>query len=264
MKVAYESPISLLEESVKYNDYQYCLVHLLGIYKRYEEWFTSEFRKRVPNGEIILDNSAFELQDEATPYGMDQYAGWINRVKPNYFILHDKLNDKDATIQFSESFMKHYVVDLPPECEPIGVIQGNSWDELKECYLWMDGYVDYIAIPCHIKYFGDDPLAGRVRLIHDLEDAKIWNKRNKHHLLGVKSVAEYQHYDYKDLNIVSLDTSKPVALGIHDLPFDSTKKPKGWRMAEHINDEISQSQKDLILQNVEQFTKIAKQQYFRK
>lgn len=256
MKVAYESPISLLEELAKFSDYQCCLAHLLFVHEAYEDWFVRKFRQLQPSGEIILNNYGSQT------YDMDQYVKRINRVKPNYYVLHDKPNDKYATMAFAEKFLQTYVDDLPPECDPIGVLQGSTWEELKECYVWMDGYVDYIAIPCYLKYFGDDFMTGRVRLIHNLEDAKIWNKNNKHHLLEAKNAAEFQHYEYNDLNIVSLNTSRPVSLGMNGLAFDSSEKLKGWRLIDHMEDEISEEQRKLILNNTEQFTKIVKQQYY--
>ena len=63
IKVSHESPIALLPESIKYNDYQYCLVHLMEEQEEYKEWFLEKFQAKVPHGEILLDNSIFELKE---------------------------------------------------------------------------------------------------------------------------------------------------------------------------------------------------------
>ena len=54
IKVSHESPIALLPESVEYNDYQYCLVHLMEEQEEYKEWL-SEARVKFAKEEIESD-----------------------------------------------------------------------------------------------------------------------------------------------------------------------------------------------------------------
>ena len=63
IKVSHESPIALLPESIQYNDYQYCLVHLMEEEPEYKDWFLGNYRAKRPDGEILLDNSIFELKE---------------------------------------------------------------------------------------------------------------------------------------------------------------------------------------------------------
>ena len=88
IKVSHESPIALLPESTEYNDYQYCLVHLMEEQEEYKEWFLEKFQTKVPYGEILLDNSIFELKEA---FNSEKYAVWCERIKPNYYI--DYLED---------------------------------------------------------------------------------------------------------------------------------------------------------------------------
>ena len=140
IKVSHESPLSLLEDSTKFNDYQYCLVHLMEEQDKYREWFTYRYRSLVPNGEILLDNSIFELGESFNP---DRYAHWANEIKPNYYIVPDVLEDGYATILQFEQFTKKYP-DLPGLA--IGVVQGKTWQEVIDCYQFMSNNADYIAI----------------------------------------------------------------------------------------------------------------------
>ena len=39
MKVSHEVPLALLEMSKSFNDYDYCLPHLLDKYEKYKEYF---------------------------------------------------------------------------------------------------------------------------------------------------------------------------------------------------------------------------------
>ena len=57
--VSHESPIQLFEESLTYNDYQYCLVHLMEESPEYRDWFLT-VNKRF-GADVLLDNSIFEL-----------------------------------------------------------------------------------------------------------------------------------------------------------------------------------------------------------
>ena len=46
IKVSHESPIALLEKSLEYNDYQYCLVHLMEEQPEYCEWFLEKYKAK--------------------------------------------------------------------------------------------------------------------------------------------------------------------------------------------------------------------------
>ena len=59
MKVSHEIPFAYLEQSLKFNDYDYLLPHLYDEYEEYREFFHREnkqFRRY-----IVMDNSLHEL-----------------------------------------------------------------------------------------------------------------------------------------------------------------------------------------------------------
>ena len=57
MLVSHESPISMLDESRSYNDYDYALVHLFEKEPEYYNFFKVS---KTLGREILLDNSIFE------------------------------------------------------------------------------------------------------------------------------------------------------------------------------------------------------------
>ena len=58
MYVSHESPISFLDESRKYNDYDYALVHLFETHPEYYQFFKDSINL---GRQVLLDNSIFEL-----------------------------------------------------------------------------------------------------------------------------------------------------------------------------------------------------------
>ena len=90
---SHESPLQLLEESLKYNDYQYCLVHLMEENEQYRDWFLT-VNKRF-GADVLLDNSIFELGESFDP---ERYAYWLRKINPNYYIVPDVLEDAAGTM----------------------------------------------------------------------------------------------------------------------------------------------------------------------
>ena len=58
MKISHEVPICLLEDSLDFNDYQYCLPHLLDQDEDYKNFF---YKAKQQGVYIIMDNSLHEL-----------------------------------------------------------------------------------------------------------------------------------------------------------------------------------------------------------
>ena len=58
IKVSHESPLSMLEISRTYNDYDYALVHLFETHPGYFNFFEDSIKR---GRHVILDNSIFEL-----------------------------------------------------------------------------------------------------------------------------------------------------------------------------------------------------------
>jgi hypothetical protein len=232
MYISHESPISFLDESRSYNDYDYALVHLFETHPEYYNFFKNSIKM---GRQVLLDNS-----------------------------IPDVLEDGYATMEGFQSFTSKYP-DLPGL--KIGAVQGKTYDEIVDCYRYMSDFADYIAISFDFSYYlvtgrGKTKLErwcdGRRRLINQLKSDGIWNKNKPHHLLGCSLAKEFKHYT-GDRSIRSADTSNPVVAGIKELRYNGdlglNDKPS-IMLADLIDHEVTDSQKEDILYNTEQFKKI--------
>jgi len=258
--VSHESPISILEESVAYNDYDYALVHLFDKYPAYYDFF----KKSVSRGrDVLLDNSIFEL---GKAFDGDKYAAYIKELKPNYYIVPDVLEDGYNTVKSFAEFTAKYT-DLPGL--KIGAVQGKTYDELVDVYKYMSEYADYIAISFDFSYYlvtgrGKTKLerfaTGRQNFINDLIQDGIWNWNKPHHLLGCSLAKEFSFYPNNNVyNIRSIDTSNPVVAGLQGLKYNGEfglqDKPS-VKLADLIDTQVSQDQLLEIAYNVSKFKQI--------
>lgn len=213
MKIAHECSLDIFEQVQAVTDYDYCLVHLLEENERYRRKFIEAKNK---NREVILDNSLFELE---IPFDPESFARHILMLQPTWYIIPDKLEDKDFTIKSIKRWNSEYG-DLPGK--KIGVVQGRTKEEIIECYKEVEPLVDMVAISFDYSFFvtNDDRLTkyeqfmfGRVRLINDLLLDDVINKDKPHHLLGCGVPQEFMYYRSFRW-IYSVDTSNPVVHGL--------------------------------------------------
>ncbi len=274
IKVSHESPIALLPESVEYNDYQYCLVHLMEEQEEYKEWFLEKYRAKVPNGEILLDNSIFELKEA---FDADKYAMWCEGIKPNYYIVPDVLENGPATISNFQGFVSNYG-NLPGA--RIGAVQGETWSEVVDCYRFMRNNADYVAISFDFSMYHVTGIShvcdnnaklkrqatGRQNLVKRLIDEGEWDWSKPHHLLGASLATEFKWYvDNNIYNIRSLDTSNPVVAGLlgytYNADFGLDHKPSQL-LADLISAQPDEDAVERILYNTSQFKRIIKRRYW--
>lgn len=219
--ISHEVPVALFEESKKFNDYDYCLLHLTYENEEYRQFY----KESIKNGrKVLLDNSLFELGDALTN---DQLAEGVLDIRPTWFVVPDCLNNADVTMSRFVSFLNIYK-DLPGL--KIGVAQGDTVEELRRCYRYMSKYADKIAIPFDSKAFDeltpeiDDILekwaVGRQRFIRDLVVDNLWCDEKPHHLLGCSYAWEFNNPLYRQISVESIDTSNPVVCGIKGVKYD--------------------------------------------
>ena len=258
MYVSHESPISFLEESRKYNDYDYALVHLFETHPEYYQFFKDSINL---GRQVLLDNSIFELGES---FDSEKFAKYANELKPSFYIVPDVLEDGYATIKGFSEFTTKYP-DLPGL--KIGAVQGKTYDEIVDCYRYMSDYADYIAISFDFSYYlvngiGKTKLErwcdGRRRLINQLKVDGIWNNNKPHHLLGCSLAKEFRHY-VDDRSIRTVDTSNPVVAGIKELKYNGDlglKEKPSIKLADLIDHEVTDTQIEHIDYNVINFKKI--------
>ena len=154
MKVSHESPISLLEFSKTYNDFDYCLVHLLhhntGSPEQLKYYNFYKFNRSLEDREVLLDNSIFELGKSFDP---EQFYKSTLDIQPNMFIVPDVLEDSYATIQSFKDFdFKRKDIKNTFQTKAIGAIQGKNWQELIECYKFMADNAAACCVSCSFVF----------------------------------------------------------------------------------------------------------------
>ena len=267
IEVSHESPISILQESLSYNDYGYALVHLFETHPEYYNFF-----KRLvdtTDTPVLLDNSIFELGKSFDP---KKYVKWIDKLQPNWYIVPDVLESASDTMQQWKDWELKFGDNT--DALRIGVVQGRDWNELVKCYNFMKDRADYIAISFDYNYYQATGLieddwadikltkfcSGRKRFIRQLIDEGYWCWEKPHHLLGCSLAREFKYYVNNNIyNIKSVDTSNPVVAGIKGLRYNDDmglyKKPKTL-LADLIEHKVDDTQLEAIYYNTNMFKKI--------
>jgi hypothetical protein len=220
MRISHEAPLSIIRKVMVMTDYDYALVHL---FEELPEYF-KYFKQAVERGRyVILDNSIFELGEA---FDAVKYAEWITKLTPSAYIVPDALEQKATTIENFSSWLERYSA-LPGL--KIGVVQGRDYNEIIECYQYMQKRADIIAISFDYSYYEKQfPneltkyhswMRGRQQLITQMRDEQIINTKKPHHLLGCGLPQEFAYYREGFDFIDTLDTSNPVVHGMKGIKY---------------------------------------------
>lgn len=259
IKISHECPLVILKESRLFNDYDYCLVHLTNESWKYKNFYIKSVKK---GRDVLLDNSVFELGEA---FSIKKFIKKIQQLKPTQYVVPDVFGDAQNTIKNFKKF-DEYIKDKNITGVKIGVVQGRTYEEIKECYKFMSENADKIALSFNMKYFlerkEDSVLKklsrGRPELVKKLQDEGLWNFNKPHHLLGCTLYEEFRINKelYRRSSIESLDTSNPVVAGIMGLKYDGInglqEKPS-IKLYELINCELTKEQINKILYNIIMF-----------
>lgn len=286
IRVAHEAPLYVFDEVRNETDYDYALVHLFEDEQIGEEYFECFVDSLKQGREVFLDNSIFEL---GHAFDSAKFRDWILKLMPTHFIVPDVLNDCGKTMGKYVEWVKHFDNDIPSHIKRIGVVQGNTWDELMTCATFMNEVADYVAVSFDYPFFEEMKrpsdfmlydrsdeyrkqvarALGRIEVVLHLLRNKIVTKPI--HLLGcstpyefeiLRSLKESSFADGIDLSLIrSLDTSNPVMSAIVDgfvyrreseRAIVPVEKPKGL-LADRMNEAVSGSVARTIISNVRVF-----------
>ena len=222
MKISHESPLCLLDRSRDYNDYDYALVHLFETEPTYLQFFKDSLAQ---GRTVLLDNSIFEL---GTAFDSDKFAHWIKQLQPTEYIIPDVLEDTLGTMDNALDWKEKYS-DLPGKT--IGVVQGKSYEDLVQCYDYLDNVigVDKIAISFDYSYYLEvcphpnkwmGYALGRVQTLTRLLNDGVINTEKPHHLLGCALPIEFMFYREGFKWLDSLDTSNPIVHALLDFGYE--------------------------------------------
>jgi hypothetical protein len=229
MKVSHELPLNLMHYAYEWNNYDYCLPHLLDESQQYRLFFQkSHFDKRF----IIMDNGLFEGVDHT----IEDLLEKIYFLQPNIFIVPDAWNDSTSTIRSAKHWMINYGDKLKElDVNLMAVCQGNTIGELIITYQTLVdlGYKHIAFNHSSIAYqeLGyDSPLKnqmyGRMEFIRKLVEKKTIRETYYHHLLGCSLPQEFMAYgDWKFIK--SVDTSNPILVGAEGIRY--TDSGLNWK-----------------------------------
>ena len=114
IKTFHEAPKCIFRQIQGMTDGDYALVNLFAE----DEEYYNLFDKAVKSGrEVILDNGVFEL---GSAWDADEFAGWVEKLKPTYYIVPDVLEKGEATVESFHKFINDHK-KLPGKV--IGVVQ---------------------------------------------------------------------------------------------------------------------------------------------
>lgn len=229
IKVSHEVPLCLLEDSLKFNNYQYCLPHLLDEEPAYEEHFR-QYKK--DGGYIIMDNSLHEL---GTAYDTERLWHWVNELEPDEFIIPDVWENKTQSIVNARKWIQY---KYPKNTLPVAVVQAETIHEAFECtQIYKDLGYKKIAYSYGASYYNDvcvhpnkdlGKALGRIYVISTLYKQGVLTPTDRVHLLGCQVPQEFGWYQGIEC-IESIDTSNPIMAALEGICYTDSgldKKPK--------------------------------------
>ena len=229
IKVSHETPLCLLNDSEKFNDYDYCLPHLLDEEEGYLEYFK---QAKAKGRYIIMDNSLHEL---GKAYDSDRLMYWISELKPDEFIVPDVWEDRDASVWNAMEWSK---IILPKNTTKVAVVQAKTIHEASTCYqTYKDLGYQKIAFSYGASYYNDivphpnhdlGKALGRLSVISALFKTGVIHQNDRIHLLGCAVPQEFGWYKGYEC-IESIDTSNPVMAALEGTFYKSwglDAKPK--------------------------------------
>mgnify|MGYP000350632257 CR=1 FL=1 len=257
MKVSHEVPRCLLTASTEFNDYDYCLPHLLDQDEDYKRYFENA---RDEGRYVIMDNSLHELGEA---YNHERLRYWINELKPNEFIVPDvwmKCAETAAQAKYWLQFK------YPKKTKLTAVIQGENKNQAYLCAnLLADLGYDKLCVSYGATWYNDffphtnvdmGKALGRVRFVQgllkldQLKDIKL-------HLLGCSIPQEFGWYS-NNPRIESIDTSNPVMAALEGIWYNDNglnTKPKA-NMNDHFDMMFDELDYQNIIHNTRKFREI--------
>jgi hypothetical protein len=257
MKVSHEVPSCLMTASPEFNDYDYCLPHLLDQDDDYLQYFKNA---KEAGRYIIMDNSLHEL---GKAYDHKRLLHWIAELEPNEFIVPDVWMQCAQTAAQAKYWLQY---KYPKNTKITAVIQGENKNQAYLCANLLAGLgYKKLCVSYGATWYNDffphtnadmGKALGRVRFVQGLLNLKQLNEIN-FHLLGCSIPQEFGWYD-NNPRIESIDTSNPIMAALEDtiyLEHGLNNKPKA-NMNNHFDMAWEDVDYQLILHNTTKFREI--------
>lgn len=216
MLVSHEVPKTLLNDSLKFNDYDYFLIHQIINFKEYKDFFNVS--KKL-NRRQILDNSCYELKES---FDFDKFADFVKELKPSEYLIPDCFNDKEKNLELFDKWMTKY---SNLEGTKIVTLHGKTISDFIESYKYFDNYNVKIAFnfaETLYKEYGSLS-EGRKKVFKNL--LPVINQNKKHHLLGCYLPQDFVFF--KNFSFIeTIDTSSPICSAFELKKYPISEKPK--------------------------------------
>jgi len=255
MIISHEVPRCLLLASQEFNDYDYCLPHLLDKDEEYKQYFIDA---KKSGRYIIMDNSLHELGEA---YKHERLLYWIEILQPNEFIVPDVWMEGHQTAAQAK-YWKQF--KYPKKTKITAVIQGKNEEDAWLCASLLNGLgYEKLCVSYGATWYNDSfphlnpdmgKALGRIKFVQGLVEMY---KSTNFHLLGCSIPQEFGWYNNHP-QIVSIDTSNPVMAALEGNTYTDqglTKKPKA-NMNDYFDIEFEKIDYWKVLQNTQQFRKI--------
>ena len=216
MLVSHEVPKTLLNDSLKFNDYDYFLIHQIINFKEYKDFFNVS--KKL-NRRQILDNSCYELKES---FNFDKFANFVKELKPSEYLIPDCFNNKEKNLELFDKWMSKY---SNLEGTKIVTLHGKTINDFIESYKYFDKYNVKIAFNFAETMFKDfgSLSEGRKKVFEAL--LPVINQNKKHHLLGCYLPQDFEFFK-KFSFIETIDTSSPICSAFELKKYPISEKPK--------------------------------------
>jgi len=251
MKVSHEVPKCLLNNSREFNDYDYCLPHLLDEDEHYRNFF---YESKKQGRYIIMDNSLHEL---GKAYNHERLLHWIKELQPNEFIVPDVWMKQAQTCAQAKYWLQF---KYPKNTKIVAVVQGEDKVKAHLCAgLIRDLGYTKLCISYGASWYGNTPLdkaLGRISFVKELLEDKKY-KDVQFHLLGCAVPQEFGWYNNHP-QIESIDTSNPIMAALEGILYSKMGlifKPEA-NMNTSFNIDGKQINYSLVLKNIERFKEI--------
>ena len=249
VKISHEVPFCLLEKSKEFNDYDYCLPHLMDQNEEYKNFF---YESKKQGRYIVMDNSLHELGEA---YNTERLMHWIKEIKPDEFIVPDVWENYNESVRNAKTWSQ---IELPEGVTKVAVVQAKTQHYAALCtQAYKDLGYKKIAYSYGASYYNDvcphpnkdlGKAIGRYMVINDLMKKDILSSKDRVHLLGTASPIEFGLY--KNIECIeSIDTSNPVMAGIEQKMYFDLGLP--YKPEANMNNFQDIEEKDVNLEFIE-------------
>jgi len=249
VKISHEVPFCLLSKSLEFNDYDYCLPHLLDQNEEYRTFFNNV---KSIGRYVVMDNSLHELGEA---YNTERLMHWIKEIKPDEFIVPDVWENYNESVRNAKTWSQ---IELPEGVTKVAVVQAKTQHYAALCtQAYKDLGYKKIAYSYGASYYNDvcphpnkdlGKAIGRYMVINDLMKKGILSSTDRVHLLGTASPIEFGLY--KNMKCIeSIDTSNPVMAGIEQKMYFDLGLP--YKPEANMNNFQDIEEKDVNLEFIE-------------